>query len=89
MRQSQLVLEREDPSRSTSVTRVTAVGNVRQPRTDGEVTTLAPAVEGTAGKKMGGKKSAKSGAGDKRSLEEPEVYQSVVLVVSYSMLNHL
>lgn len=47
------------------------MGNVRQPKTDGKVTTLTPAVEG--GKKLGTLKSKAGGKSEKRSLEEPEV----------------
>ena len=66
-----MTITREDPSQATSVTRVTSVGNVRKPKTDGTVTTLTPAVEG--GRKLGTKKVQKSDKSGKRSLEEPEV----------------
>lgn len=67
------MLTRDDPSTSAAVTRVTSVGNVKKPKTDGPVTTLTPAVEG--GRKLGAKKSEKHSKDKqgKRALEEPEV----------------
>ena len=69
--EQEVVLTREDPSQLTTVTKVTSVGNVRKPKTDGPVTTLTPAVEG--GRKLGSKKTRHDSQSGKRSLEEPEV----------------
>ncbi|XP_067943704.1 WD repeat-containing protein 43-like [Watersipora subatra] len=64
-------LKRADPSKSNPVTRVTSVGNVRKPKTDGNVTTLTPAVEG--GGTISSKKSRTKKHPGKRSLDEPEI----------------